>query len=70
MKIRRPNLVELCSFDMVVMRQGARLLNLIPSVSTLAPVAAVEEFGRAIFAQLDFRIEAQNNRRFRENFRG
>ena len=64
-KIRRPNLVELCSFDMVVMRQGARLLNLIPSISTLAPVAAVEEFGRAIFAQLDFRIEADNNRRFR-----
>jgi ubiquinone biosynthesis protein len=32
-------------------------------------VAAVEEFGRAIFAQLDFRIEAQNNRRFRNNFR-
>ena len=30
----------------------------------------IEEFGRAIFAQLDFRIEARNNRRFRENFRG
>jgi len=68
-KVRRPNLVELCSFDMVVMRQGARLLNLIPSISTLAPIAAVEEFGRAIFAQLDFRIEANNNRRFRNNFR-
>ena len=38
-------------------------------MSTLAPVASVEEFGRAIFAQLDFRIEARNNRRFRENFR-
>ena len=47
----------------------ARACNVIPSVSTLAPVAAVEEFGRAIFAQLDFRIEARNNRRFRENFR-
>jgi ubiquinone biosynthesis protein len=68
-KIRRPNVVELCSFDLVVMRQGARLLNMIPSISTLAPVAAVDEFGRAIFAQLDFRIEAANNRRFRENFR-
>src|SRR6185312_6994204 len=68
-KVRRPNVVELCAFDLVVMRQGARLLNLIPSISTLAPVAAVEEFGRAIFAQLDFRIEAANNRRFRHNFR-
>jgi ubiquinone biosynthesis protein len=68
-KVRRPNVVELCSFDLAVMRLGARLMNLIPSVSTLAPVASVEEFGRAIFAQLDFRIEARNNRRFRENFK-
>jgi ubiquinone biosynthesis protein len=68
-KVRRPNVVELCTFDLVVMRQGARLLNLIPSISTLAPVAAVDEFGRAIFAQLDFRIEVANNRRFRHNFR-
>ncbi len=54
-KVRRPNVVELCTFDLAVMRLGARLLNLIPSISTLAPVATVEEFGRAIFAQLDFR---------------
>src|SRR5215471_1420567 len=43
-KVRRPNVVELCTFDLVVMRQGARLLNLVPSISTLAPVAAVDEF--------------------------
>jgi predicted unusual protein kinase regulating ubiquinone biosynthesis (AarF/ABC1/UbiB family) len=29
----------------------------------------VKEFGRAIFAQLDFQIEAANNRRFQQNFR-
>jgi ubiquinone biosynthesis protein len=51
------------------MRAGARVLNAIPSIATLAPVDTVEEFGRAIFAQLDFRVEARNNRRFRENFR-
>jgi ubiquinone biosynthesis protein len=68
-KVRRPNVVQLCTFDLAVMRIGARIINLVPSVSTLAPVASVEEFGRAIFAQLDFRIEARNNRRFRENFR-
>jgi ubiquinone biosynthesis protein len=68
-KVRRPDVVELCTFDLHVMRIGARLLNGIPSISTLAPVATVEEFGRAIFSQLDFRIEAANNRRFRENFR-
>jgi ubiquinone biosynthesis protein len=69
-KVRRPNVIELCTFDLAVMRIGARLLNAIPSIATLSPVATVEEFGRAVFAQLDFRIEARNNRRFRENFRG
>ena len=69
-KVRRPNVVELCTFDLAVMRFGARLVNAIPSIATLAPIDTVEEFGRAVFAQLDFRIEARNNRRFRENFRG
>jgi ubiquinone biosynthesis protein len=69
-KVRRPDVVALCTFDLAVMRQGARLLGVIPSVATLEPLATVEEFGRAIFAQLDFRIEAANNRRFRRNFAG
>jgi ubiquinone biosynthesis protein len=68
-KIQRPDVVELCTFDLGVMRIGARMLNAIPSVATLAPLATVEEFGRAVFAQLDFRIEARNNARFRQNFR-
>ena len=49
---------------------GARLIARIPSISTLSPIETLEEFGRAIFAQLDFRIEARNNRRFRANFKG
>jgi ubiquinone biosynthesis protein len=67
-KIRRPNVVELCTFDLAVMRGAARLLEAVPSVRNLAPVAIVEEFARAIFAQLDFTIEARNNHRFRANF--
>jgi ubiquinone biosynthesis protein len=69
-KVRRPNVVELCTFDLAVMRAASRLLAAIPSVATLAPVDSVEEFGRAVFAQLDFRIEGRNNHRFRKNFRG
>lgn len=69
-KVRRPNVVELCTFDLAVMRLGARALNAIPSIATLAPIDTVEEFGQAVFAQLDFRIEARNNHRFTENFRG
>jgi ubiquinone biosynthesis protein len=69
-KVRRPDVVEICTFDLVVMRLWARLVARIPSISTLSPVETLEEFGRAVFAQLDFRIEAQNNRRFRDNFKG
>jgi len=68
-KVRRPEVVELCTFDLAVMGFFGRMLGKIPSLAPLAPDAAVEEFGRAVFAQLDFRVEAANNRRFRENFR-
>jgi len=68
-KVRRPDVVELCTFDLAVMRRVARLLARIPGLRPLAPDAAVDEFARALFAQLDFRIEASNNRRFRHNFR-
>ena len=69
-KVRRPDVVEICTFDLVVMRQWARFIAMIPSISTLSPIETLEEFGRAVFAQLDFRIEARNNRRFRNNFKG
>src|SRR3982750_1522074 len=69
-KVRRPDVVEICTFDLVVMRLWARVIARIPSISTLSPIEMLDEFGRAIFAQLDFRIEANNNRRFRANFKG
>jgi ubiquinone biosynthesis protein len=69
-KVRRPEVVELCTFDLAVMRVGARLIARLPTLGPLEPEAVVEEFGRAVFAQLDFQVEAANNRRFRENFRG
>jgi ubiquinone biosynthesis protein len=68
-KVRRPDVVQICTFDLAVMRWVARLLGQIPSLAAVAPEASVEQFGRAIYAQLDFRVEARNNRRFRENFR-
>jgi ubiquinone biosynthesis protein len=68
-KVRRPEVVELCTFDLAVMRLFARLLSRLPALRPLEPEAVVEEFGNAVSAQLDFRIEARNNSRFRENFR-
>ena len=67
-KVRRPDIEELCTFDLGVMRLYARVLELIPSLRLLAPLDSVEQFGRAIRMQLDFTVEAQNNRRFTRNF--
>jgi ubiquinone biosynthesis protein len=69
-KVRRPDIEELCAFDLMVMRLYARTLELIPSLRLLAPLQSVEQFGRAIAMQLDFTIEARNNLRFQKNFAG
>ncbi len=67
-KVRRPGLDDLVGFDLAVMRQFARVIALVPSVRLLAPVESIDEFGRAIRAQIDLTIEATNNRRFAANF--
>jgi len=68
-KVRRPDVLEICGFDLAVMGKVAHLLGKIPALAAMAPESTVDQFGRAIYAQLDFRVEARNNRRFRENFR-
>lgn len=67
-KVRRPEIEELCAFDLAVLRAYGSLLEIIPSIKLLAPVESIHQFGRAIAMQLDFRIEAANNARFRRNF--
>src|SRR5690606_33982747 len=54
--------------DLAILTIGARLLDVIPSVHLLALPGAVERFGEALENQLDFRLEAANNRRLAENF--
>jgi ubiquinone biosynthesis protein len=63
-KVRRPDVLEICGFDLAVMGKVAHLLGKIPALAAMAPESTVEQFGRAIYAQLDFRVEAKNNRRF------
>jgi ubiquinone biosynthesis protein len=67
-KVRRPGLDDLVRFDLAMMRLVARVVAIIPSFRLLAPVESVEQFGQAIRAQIDLRIEAANNKRFAENF--
>jgi ubiquinone biosynthesis protein len=69
-KVRRPGLDDIVWFDLSVMRLFARVIALVPSIRLLAPVESVDQFGAAIRAQIDFRIEAANNRRFTKNFAG
>lgn len=67
-KVRRPDIHEICKFDLAVMRFVARTLARLPRFANLDPEGAVAQFGHAVMEQLDFRKEAQNSRRFRENF--
>ena len=69
-KVRRPDIERVVAFDLAVMRLAARAVALVPSFRLLAPVESVGEFGRAIRAQVDLTIEADNNRRFTANFAG
>lgn len=69
-KVRRPRIEQIVGFDLAVMRFFARLLALRPSYRLLAPLESVNEFGAAIRMQIDFENEAENNRRFHENFAG
>lgn len=69
-KVRRPGVVELCAFDLAVMRFAARQLGRLPSLRQLDPEGAVAQFARSLQAQVDFRVEADNNRRFQRNFAG
>jgi ubiquinone biosynthesis protein len=69
-KVRRPGLLQIVELDLAYMRGVGRLLAISPSIRLMAPVETIEEFGRGIRMQLDFTVEADNNRRFSEAFRG
>jgi ubiquinone biosynthesis protein len=67
-KVRRPGLDDIVWFDLSVMRVFARIIAIVPTIRLLAPVESVDQFGTSIKAQIDLRIEADNNRRFANNF--
>ncbi len=69
-KVLRPGVEQQVALDLALMRPAARLLGWIPALRMLNPVEVLERFGDALSAQLDLRIEAENNRRFAANFDG
>lgn len=68
-KVQRPAARAQIERDLVLMRLGARVLDLVPSLHLLSLPGAMERFGAALHDQLDFRKEAANNRRLAHNFR-
>ncbi len=56
--------------DLALLTFGARLVNVLPGVRYMSIPGAVESFAKALRQQVDFRIEAANNRRLTANFAG
>lgn len=68
-KVQRPEARAQIERDLFLMQRIALALDRIPAIRLLSLPGAVERFGHALASQLDFELEAQNNRRFAHNFR-
>ncbi|MCL7452344.1 MAG: AarF/ABC1/UbiB kinase family protein [Anaerolineae bacterium] len=68
-KIQRPDLVQVISLDLALVRRLASLLERSPRLGRGWPwVDLVDEFGSKLFEELDYAHEAVLTERFRENF--
>ncbi len=69
LKVQRPNIVEITEVDIDIMRSLAGLAERYsPTLYLINAVGLVEEFAQQINKELDFRMEANNMRRFAQNF--
>ena len=59
-KVQRPHIERRVAADMRILRLGAQLLSLVPTVELANPVGIVDDFARTIAEELDFRNEAAN----------
>jgi ubiquinone biosynthesis protein len=66
-KIQRPGVEERVARDLALLRIFAGLTSISPTLRLMAIPGAVERFGQAMEAQLDFCKEAENNLRFAAN---
>jgi ubiquinone biosynthesis protein len=69
LKVQRPDIVEITEVDVDIMRNVARLVERYsPTFYLINSVGLVEEFAQQIKRELDFRMEANNMRRFLQSF--
>lgn len=70
-KVQRPGIAGVIERDLDLLHYLARIIErTVPESRTYVPTRMVEEFDRAIHAELDFMTEADNADRFRQNFEG
>ncbi|RLB56592.1 MAG: hypothetical protein DRJ42_02895 [Deltaproteobacteria bacterium] len=67
-KVQRPEARTQIERDLILMGLGVRFLNLFPQLRPLSLPGALARFSKAMHDQLDFRLEAGNNRRFAASF--
>lgn len=69
-KVQRPDLVQLISLDLALVRRLAALVERFPRLSRRQPwVELVDEFGAKLFEELDYVHEAHLTEQFQANFR-
>ncbi len=70
-KVQRPGIAKTIASDVDLLHTFAMLVErAIPESRIYSPVALVQQFDRAITAELDFTAEAENAARFRQHFEG
>jgi ubiquinone biosynthesis protein len=70
-KVQRPGIAETIASDVDLLHTFAQLVErAIPESKIYSPVGLVQQFDRAITAELDFASEADNAIRFAQNFDG
>jgi len=68
-KVQRPGIAKVIASDLDILHSLATLLErAIPETRLYSPTGLVQQFDRAITAELDFTTEADNARRFAHNF--
>ncbi len=68
-KIQRPHITEVIDVDLDIMQNLAVLMDrYLQSLYVINPVGLVREFSENIRREVDFRLEANNMRRFAHNF--
>jgi ubiquinone biosynthesis protein len=69
-KVQRLRAAAQIERDLAIFGVGARLLDRLPKMRWVSIPGMVERFAAALRAQLDFELEARNNRRLAKNFAG